>query len=178
MNKLIAHTYFPFFLLAVSLLLALNCLRFMVQAVDSYQGYHELQTRVNMLKHADDRLHAQTLQLKQLALRAQQMRSPSVKIEGHLDFVGYLEDVCQQQGVKIISHPQESSEQVADFSLADERFSLQGKLPALLKVIYQLEYQDRVGTIVYSSLVRELVGFGGSRKQLLLAHIQLKRLAG
>ena len=60
--------------------------------------------------------------------------------------------------------------------MIEEHFSVEGKLPALMRFLYQLEVKDRVGRMVYLNMERKEIRIRASRRTVLIADIKLNRI--
>ena len=63
------------------------------------------------------------------------------------------------------------------FQLSKEGFSLESDLHKLLALIHKLEWEDRAGSIIFLDLARQMIQTGNARKEILVADVELQRLA-
>ncbi|MEM7373248.1 MAG: hypothetical protein AAF587_31780 [Bacteroidota bacterium] len=140
------------------------------------QEYRHLQARMDTLRGSDTLLMHQTLRLKQLGVAARKIGSRQAHVDSHLAFGTYLDSVCRDHAITIVSLPQEQAEQVGTYAVSSERFRLSGGFHDVLKVLYKLEHQDQIGSLAYASLQTQTLRQGRRKQTILLAEIELKRL--
>ncbi|MEL7535195.1 MAG: hypothetical protein AAFN10_28105, partial [Bacteroidota bacterium] len=133
-------------------------------------------TLVQRIESAPMILRQQDQQLDRLAKQVSQFQSTQQDISSHIAFVEYLEEICRQHKVKIVSLPREATQLVEGYSLVEERFSLEGGIHDILKVLHQIEQQDRVGSIAYLSLQRTSLSLFSKRQNVLVGSVALYRL--
>ena len=159
-------------LLLLLLLLIQNCR----QSWQEIGLYSSLDTRMDTLSGADSLLRKQQLLLQKLSFSARELGGKTLEVDSHLTFGTYLDSLCRKHGLTIVSLPQESLENTGSFTISSERFHLSGRFHDIVQVLYQLEYEDRIGSIGTSQLKTQTIRNGRNKQTILLADIELKRL--
>ena len=67
-------------------------------------------------------------------------------------------------------------DKVDDYNIAGIDLALEGKFQHILKVLYQIEHQDRVGSVAYLEMERDKVKVRDRKKEVLLATVKINRL--
>ncbi len=160
-------------LFAIGLLL---CFSLGAQRWEQYKGYRQAKARMQEALAAPQVIAQQKAMLKQLQAQAEHLQASSVRLEDQVAYTSYLELICQEYGVKMLSLPQETVSQVENYTISTEAFSLQGSLNGLLKVLYRLEHTDRVGSITRTNFQKKTRRRAGKKETVLVVDIHLKRL--
>lgn len=142
----------------------------------AYQNYQKHSAQLQQLAQADQIIGE--LALKTAELQKQMGVSAPVQspIHKHLDFVKYLEAKSREKKARIIALPKEEKMNTQGFQLSKESFSLESGLSNILDMLHKLEWEDRTGSIVYLDLNKRQILQGNSRKQILVADVELQRL--
>jgi hypothetical protein len=118
----------------------------------------------------------QQAELEVLARQAAQLGSQAQPLPTHVDFVSYLSELAEEEDVTLVTLPTERREMLQGYPIAEINFSLSGSFQDILRVIYQIEKTDKVGTLSRCKLEKQLVQTGLERKAFLIAEVEMRRL--
>lgn len=159
------------------------CLLLALSLWDRYPELQAMQQRlsrsnqlVERIEMAPTILSQQDQQLTRLAKQVDRFQEQQLQLSDHLAFVEYLEALCRKHKLKLVSIPREAKQEVDGFSLVEERFSLEGGIHDLLRVLHQIEQIDRVGSIDQLSLQRTALSLFNKRQNVLVGTVRLYRL--
>ncbi|MEM8897293.1 MAG: hypothetical protein AAGC85_04280 [Bacteroidota bacterium] len=142
----------------------------------AWENYQLHQQPLQKIASADILLQEQRVELEKLTSRSQQNGNRLTPLNSHFQFVEYLTQKSQQQGVKMISLPTEKKEILSGYELIEDHFSVSGKLPAIMRFLYQLEVEDQVGRMVYLNVERRKIRIRANQRILLVADIKINRI--
>lgn len=142
----------------------------------SWEAYQLNQLPLQKLERADVLLHQQRATLESLTADIQEGGGSQVQIRDHFQFVEYLTQESEKSGVNMLSFPLESKEEISGYELVEEQFSIEGKLPAIMHFLYQIEVQDKIGRIVYLNVERKEIRIRARRVTVLVGDIKLNRV--
>lgn len=160
------------------LLSGVRLIGFLQETSQNWQMAQRAQERRQQAERVGYVIEQQQKQLGSLKDQAEQLQAQGLQLNDQVAFSNYLERVCKEANVQIISLPLSQIEQIDGYKLSEERFSLKGSLSALLKVMYRLENKDRIGTLTYSRFEKKTIRRKGKEEHLLLVDLVLKRLGG
>ena len=143
---------------------------------DSYKSYDLLSQKLERLDQGEMLKKQKALEIKTLKASLSRIQPAGKRLRSHLDFVAYAERLCRVQKLSITGLPQEEKQQWQGYEISEEKLSVEGQLSNILRMIYQIEYLDRVASISQATLERKTIRQHGKPRHLLLAHLSLRRL--
>ncbi|MEM6766902.1 MAG: hypothetical protein AAF655_18340 [Bacteroidota bacterium] len=163
--------------LGLGLLISLGGVGMLSQRLlDAYQQYQDDQLPLRKITEAEALSLSNQVELAQLTQRANIYQPHKVEVRSHLQFVDYLSKACANQHVKLVSMPKETAKNIENYIISEEQFSIQGSFRNILNLIYQVEFQDRIGRLSYLTIERKVIRSLGKQRQILIADISLKRV--
>jgi len=120
----------------------------------------------------------ETLQMQRQKLvilhKSSEKQLAAIKSGGEL--LSYVEATCREQGVILLSLPQERQQMEDGIRLNELRFSLEGHIQDILTLSHRWEYHDQLGRLTYFKLARENIRNGRKKETKLVASLRFKRL--
>ncbi len=120
--------------------------------------------------------HILSQQQAKLSALQTQLHKQQAALKTGTALLRQVEAACRQQGVQLLSLPQERQLTGSDARFSELRFSLQGRLQDILQLSHRWEYQDRLGRLTYFRLARENLRQGPKKEPQLIASLRFKRL--
>lgn len=117
-----------------------------------------------------------TEQQRQLAVLHAAKNKQLAATQSGGELLSLVEAACREQGVTLLSLPQERLETASGTAVNELRFSLEGRLQDLLILCHKWEYQDRLGRLGYFKLAREQIRTGRKKEAKLVATLRFSRL--
>lgn len=142
----------------------------------TYRNYQKASEQLKQIEEADKIIASLVQKTEQLQEKIGVYNPSQIPIHKHLDFVAYLESRSREKQARIIALPKEEKMNTSGFQLSKESFSLESGLPNILEVLHSLEWEDRTGSIAYLDLNKRQILSGNSRKEILVADVELQRL--
>ena len=173
MHKLFQHKYALPTILIVLIAGLLGLFQLMSDFRKTLIIHQNLQTQAKSIENAPNILARQSHQLELMANQRDELNVQQKQLGDHHAFSKYLENLCQQHKLRLVSLPEE--EILDGNGLAQEQFEVEGSLRNLLQLIHQLEYKDRIGRIKAAGLARQYIGVGRNRRSFLIAKLELLR---
>ncbi|MEL6190769.1 MAG: hypothetical protein AAFR66_01920 [Bacteroidota bacterium] len=144
--------------------------------IHSFEVYQKNQLPLQKIAEADQLSLSNKVTLAQLTQKANVYQPDKVEVQSHLQFVDYLSKACNEHQLQMVSMPKETTKEIENYIISEEKFSLRGSFRNVLNLIYQLEYQDRIGRLTYLVLERKVIRTLGKQRQYLIVDVTLKRV--
>lgn len=176
MNTSLSHRQWLWLATLLVIAMLIGLFRLGTSLKEQFRSYQLIEERLYTIEHADEIKRNQVISIKELEIRVDAIQEGKIRIQNHLDFVHYLENLAGKHQIKVIALPQEETTSEGEFVLSKEAFQLEGKLQSILQLLFEIERTDQIGIITYASLQREEFTFRGKRTPFLIASIELKRL--
>lgn len=141
-----------------------------------YDKIDELQAKTAVIVDADMEIVNRQVQLKQLSDRIRGAQSRDSLVGTHVQLMQYIERFCDQNQLRLIQLPKENIQDIEGYEIAAIDFSVQGGFHNIIRLIYQLEAKDKIGTIAKADLELKTIRTDSDRQQLLVATLRLNRL--
>lgn len=141
----------------------------------TYATYQSKQALIDTLDQAPSILEDQATMMLQLQQRWPQAAENQHLATTALGFGAYLSQQCGEQGLQLVSLPQESPSTAPGYQVITARFSVAGPLADMLGLLYQLEARDRIGRLTQAHFFRQAIRQGGRRKVVLVGEVEVER---
>jgi|GEM_PF-2954505 len=157
-------------------LLGVLSLLYTLQCFQRYQQYQQLLASVKDIQQADAIILQQEETRNQLDKAVGRLKPGSQKVLGHNSFIQYVEQLCETHNVRLVSLPREYIRKMGRYEVAEIQVSFEGSYKNILKVLFQIEYADRLASTQKLDLHMEEIRQDYERVSYLVADITFNRL--
>lgn len=146
------------------------------QVLDLYGDIEQLKHKTAIIEDADLQIVNRQVRLKELSDKIRNMQNRGVELNSHVALMQYIETACLERDLLLIQLPQAHIEDLDGYQVSHVQFSIEGMFHDILRLIYQIESKDRIGSIAKADLELKNMRIGDDRAQMLVATIHLNRL--
>ncbi len=163
-------------LIGLCLLLLISTLQSLSQGQQLYRSFTQWQAIKPVWEQAESaprRLEMSKAKLQALS-QSFKLSNQKLDITKAWDLVQYLEAFCEDKELILTRLPVVQQKTIADIEVINTQFSLEGSLLDILRLLYQMEYQDRLGELTQLELKTDFIRKNGKKRQYLFAHVTLQ----
>jgi hypothetical protein len=146
------------------------------QAYDIHTKTQDLKSKTALIQDADLEIVTRQVKLKELSTRIRTLQETRKELPTHIALMQYIEAQCDTHQVQMIQLPKETLQTIEGYTIAQVDFSVSGTFHHILNLLYQIEAQDRIGSIAKADLELKTLRMADDRQKLLVATIRLNRL--
>lgn len=141
-----------------------------------YVKIEELEMKTQVVEDADMEIVSRQVELQMLGKEIGAMQNLGVRLNTHIELMGYVEGACEINGTQLIVLPHESSEDIGGYNIAKVEMEVAGTFEQLTGLIYQIEHVDRIGSVGKVDMGKRYIRVENSKEEILSAKIILSRL--
>jgi|GEM_PF-3753909 len=146
------------------------------QVIGIYDRIEELELKTLVVEDADLEIVNRQVRLKELSTSIRDQQAHGVSLHGHADFLRYTDSLSAGLGLHLVALPLETVEDLDGYRVAHIDFSVEGMFHDILRLVYQMEYTDQVGSVAQVNLEHQSIRVRSQKREVLIASIRLNRL--
>lgn len=143
-----------------------------IEKVNQLQKIQALSSNASLVP---SQLKQQEAHLASLEQQADSIEQKREALGNPIAFASYLEAVCRKHEVRLVTMPGMHHTAETQANRKEERFSLQGDFHKILRLLFQVEQKDQLGSVTRTSFTLQQVRAGHHKRQLLIADVVMER---
>ena len=144
--------------------------------MNMYQSCVQAENMMQDIQNGPHVIRQQNIDIQEFKEKYASIHARSIQLDDPVDAAGYIEEICAQHSLKLVSLPRDQEEVKDGIKMVQTAFSLEGNLSDILKGIHQIEFHDRAAVVRSLGLQTESWYERGEVHKELIADVQLERV--